>query len=533
MKRLTNVIFFLVCIAIYLTAQAPPQAFSFKASIKGEDGKLLINQTVNMRVSILQDNTTGPEVFAEVFTPTTNNLGQVDLEIGRGETEFGAFSLIDWSAHEYFLKIEVDLLKKCTYKLVSITQLLSVPYALYAGATANAFSGNYNDLFNTPEIPTRLSQLSNDAGFLTHEVDGSVTNELQDIRLSGTNLSISNGSTVNLAGIDTRLTEAEVDAFVSDNGYLTSFTEVDGSVTNELQTLSLRHDTLFLSNGGFVKLPVAVTAGGQFYYYDNDGDGYGIADRPVWVPSGVAPPAGFVAGETDCNDENAALHPGAQEIANDGIDQDCDGADWVFDPNENWQPGDPWVDIRDNYAYNTVLIGSQVWMAENLRAVKYTDGTPIPMVTDNQIWANLHTGACCTYENRPPDPYGMLYNWHAVSTEKLCPSGWHVPSETEWMQLLNLYGGLNTAGYAIKEAGTAHWAAPNPGSTNSSGFTALPGGGRTDGGRFWNIRTLAEFWSTTISSNTAANLHIINDRPYIQIHNNPLYHGHSVRCLKD
>lgn len=534
MKRLTTVVIILACTVSYLTAQAPPQAFSFKASIKGEDGKLLINQTVNMRVSILQDNTSGPEVFAELFTPTTNNLGQVDLEIGRGKTEFGAFSLIDWSAHEYFLKIEVDLLKKCTYKLVSITQLLSVPYALYAGEAANAFSGNYNDLFNTPEIPTRVSQLNNDAGFITYEVDGSVTNELQDISLNGANLSISSGSTVNLAGLDTKLTEAEVDAFVSDNGYLTSFTEVDGSVTNELQTLSLRHDTLFLSNGGFVKLPVAVTAGGQFYYYDNDGDGYGIAGRPVWVPSGVTPPEGFVAGETDCNDENATIHSGAQEIANDGIDQDCDGADWVFDPNENWQPGEPWVDIRDNYPYKTVLIGSQVWMAENLRAVEYNDGTPVLLVTDNQIWTGLKTGAYCTYENRPPDTYGMLYNWYAVSTEKLCPSGWHVPVESEWHQLLNLLGGVSSAGYALKEAGTSHWSVPNTGSTNSSGFTALPGGGRMNEGVFGSAGEMAQFWVNTLYQiNTAFMVQMVNVKPVTQIRGNTLDRGCSVRCIKD
>ena len=108
----------------------------------------------------------------------------------------------------------------------------------------------------------------------------------------------------------------------------------------------------------------------------------------------------------------------------------------------------------DGNAYNKVTIGRQTWLVENLRTTKYNDGTLIPLVQDNTAWSNLITPGYCWFDNDEvanKNPYGALYNWYAVNTGKLCPSGWHVPTDTEWTTLIDNLGGLDVAGGKLKE----------------------------------------------------------------------------------
>jgi uncharacterized protein (TIGR02145 family) len=161
----------------------------------------------------------------------------------------------------------------------------------------------------------------------------------------------------------------------------------------------------------------------------------------------------------------------------------------------------------DDNVYNIVTIGTQVWMKENLKTTKYSDGGTIPLVTDNTAWSNLTSPGYCWYNNTSTykDIYGALYNWYTVNTGKLCPVGWHVPSDAEWTTLTTYLGGGSEAGGKLKETGTTHWSSPNTGATNESGFTALPGGGRGRDGIFGNWATSGEanmlyygwWWSTT------------------------------------
>jgi hypothetical protein len=151
MKKIFTLIIGIVFSIMILNSQvAPPQAFSFKATIQGANGQTVVNKTISLRISILQDDMNGFTAYSEYFTPTTNHYSQVDVEIGRGDVLSGIFSSIDWSAHEYYLKVEVDAKGGTNYQLLSVTQLLSVPYALYAGSAGNAFSGNYSDLIGAP-----------------------------------------------------------------------------------------------------------------------------------------------------------------------------------------------------------------------------------------------------------------------------------------------------------------------------------------------------------------------------------------------
>jgi uncharacterized protein (TIGR02145 family) len=156
---------------------------------------------------------------------------------------------------------------------------------------------------------------------------------------------------------------------------------------------------------------------------------------------------------------------------------------------------------QDGNVYKTVVIGTQTWMAENLRTTKYNDGTSIANVTGATEWGNLTTGAYCNYNNSINTDtiatYGRLYNWYAVNTGKLAPEGWHVPTDADWSTLTNYLGGEGAAGGKLKETGITHWISPNTGATNETGFTALPGGIRYGGYTFDGIGHNGTWWSAT------------------------------------
>ena len=194
----------------------------------------------------------------------------------------------------------------------------------------------------------------------------------------------------------------------------------------------------------------------------------------------------------------------------------------------------------DGNVYNSVIIGSQTWMKENLRTTRYSNGDPIEFVTDSLAWPNYRTGALCNYRNDPKiaQTYGRMYNYHAVIDKRgLCPQGWHVPSDDEWQVLCDYLGGNMIAGGKMKEAGTAHWLAPNEGATNESGFTALPAGRQYHQG-FWFLGEYTNMWSTT-EFITREDTDVVWCR-YLSLSLEQLnrftykkYYGLSVRCLKD
>lgn len=203
----------------------------------------------------------------------------------------------------------------------------------------------------------------------------------------------------------------------------------------------------------------------------------------------------------------------------------------------------------DGNKYSTVTIGSQVWLVENLKATRYNDGKAIPLVTENNAWGALSTPAYCWYDNDEgshKNTYGALYNWYAVETGKLCPDGWHVPSDLEWKQM-EMHLGMSQAeaddtgfrgtneGGKLKETGTAHWESPNEGATNESGFTALPGGSRVyNGVVFEDFERGGNYWChTEYDPNLAWRRYIYYDYTDICRDAQNKKYGFSVRCVKD
>ena len=192
----------------------------------------------------------------------------------------------------------------------------------------------------------------------------------------------------------------------------------------------------------------------------------------------------------------------------------------------------------DGNVYQTVKIGDQWWMAENLKVTHYQNGDFIPNVTDDNQWINLTTGAYCNYDNDSTNvaTYGRLYNWYAVAdSHNIAPAGWHVPSDAEWQTLVDYLGGDTVAGGKLKESGTTHWSSPNTGATNESGFCALPGGYRYYyNGAFNYVGGSAIFWSSTESDISFAwyrGLYYCNTDVNRSDCNKQ--YGFSVRCVRD
>jgi uncharacterized protein (TIGR02145 family) len=191
-----------------------------------------------------------------------------------------------------------------------------------------------------------------------------------------------------------------------------------------------------------------------------------------------------------------------------------------------------------NYHYPVVTIGTQTWMATNLRTAKYNNGTNIPKITDNNSWSNTTTPAFCWYDNDSAGhavPYGALYKWYAVATGNLCPTGWHVPTVAEWNTLTQYLGGDTLAGGKMKETGTAHWDTLFAGTTNLSGFTAVPAGIRQiTNGNFSDIGLNNYFWTATDYSASFAHIrHLTYNSNKLSAVGNNKGNGFSVRCIKD
>jgi len=201
----------------------------------------------------------------------------------------------------------------------------------------------------------------------------------------------------------------------------------------------------------------------------------------------------------------------------------------------------PCQDSDGNY-YSVVKVGSQTWMAENLKTTKYRNGDAITNITDNTAWSVATLGAWCDYNNDVNNgtKFGKLYNWYALSNiPEIAPVGWHVATDIEWASLMNISGGAAVAGGKLKETGLTNWKTPNSSATNESGFTALPGGYRHYGGTFYDVNlnytgNNGYWWSSTqFSAGWSFSRTLSYSSGATYQGTEPKRSGFSVRCVMD
>ncbi len=211
------------------------------------------------------------------------------------------------------------------------------------------------------------------------------------------------------------------------------------------------------------------------------------------------------------------------------------GNDWTFWTKDGQKRETDTVTDIDGNTYITIKIGNQWWMAENLKVTRYRNGDAIPNVTEKRDWANLKTGAYCSYENEREHSvtYGYLYNWFTINDQRgLAPQGWHVPSDAEWRQLSDYLG--ENAGGKMKQVGTSHWQSSNEGASNESRFSALPGGYRDNYGNSNNIGNNAYFWSSEEHYRSYAwHRYLSYDDSILDRSSYNKKCGFSVRCVRD
>lgn len=189
----------------------------------------------------------------------------------------------------------------------------------------------------------------------------------------------------------------------------------------------------------------------------------------------------------------------------------------------------------DGYVYETIKIGTQVWMASNLKVTHYRNGDPIP----TGEWYSLYAGGYCSYndDDQNKTTYGRLYNWFTIDDSRnIAPEGWHVASIEEWETLIEYLGGNDLAGGRMKVHGTDYWIRPNTGANNESGFSALPGGRISSGGTSLDLRVGAWFWSSSELggvSYEALCAGLAFNNSIVILRSKHLYEGLSIRCVKD
>jgi len=463
--KIFSFLFASMLLAFCLQAQAP-QKFSYQTVVRNASNQLLVGQTVGIKISILQGSANGSAVYAETHAPQTNSNGLATLEIGGGTLLSGNFANINWANGPFFVKTETDPNGGNNYTITNTSQLLSVPYALYAVTAGN----------NTPGPQGPAGQNGANVQNGTNGQNGLNCWDLDGDGVNDASEDVNNDGIWNV--IDCRGTQGPAGNPATDDQSL---------------SVSLNGDTLYLQNGGFVIIPGLSAA--------NNGGG----------------------GQT-------------------GITQHTCGATNVHNPAKTYGS---MTDQQGN-VYKTIVIGTQEWMAENLKTTIYRNGNAIANVTDNAQWQNLTTGASCYYNNDSQYncPYGKLYNWYAVADPRnLCPTGWHVPTDAEWNTLIGYLDpsydpgefGIQSPIAGGKMKSTTGWNAPNTAS-NESGFSGLPGGVRGSNGNVCCVGENGRFWSSTewSATNTYAlsrNLYFSNGQAERYVDNKPA--GFSVRCVKE
>ena len=518
-----NLILAVLCLIISaMTFAQVPQKMSYQAVVRGSDNNLVTNSEVSIRISILQGSADGEAVYTETHSATTNANGLLTIEIGDGASS-DDFSTINWANGPYFVKTETDVNGGDDYSIIGVSQLLSVPYAMYAQTAGNVpdVSGflteetdptvsewakaenkpiyNYSEIEGTPEIPTvptNVSAFENDANYVVTEADPTVPAWAKAENKPIYNYSEIEG-TPEIPTVPTN-----VSAFENDANYLTSYTETQNIA--EVASLGNSVNTQLKDVTDPTDAQDAVTK----QYLDN------------------------------------LIQQYASQIS--ALQQEV----------EALRDAIPLIDYDGN-TYATVRIGDQVWMAENLRTTHYSNGTSIPQGTTTS-----ETDACWYYPNNDASnemEYGLLYNWPAAmngasSSETnpsgvlgICPNGWHLPSDAEWTELINYVGSQSEYqcngsedNIAKSLASTFGWNSDsetctvgnNQLSNNATGFGAVPAGDYYDSYRYFG--RAAAFWSSTESGSGSAYIRYLNhDNASVRGGSYPKNRGRSIRCLRD
>jgi uncharacterized protein (TIGR02145 family) len=507
MKRLFPSLI-MILMTNYLFCQSP-EKISYQAVVRNGSNQLVTNQAVGIKISILQGTSTGTIVYQETFNPNpqTNENGLVTLEIGAGIPISGTFADIDWSTGYYYLKTETDPSGGTDYSITGVSQILSVPYALFA---KTAETTDYNNLTNQPSFATVATSgafedlLSKPTTLADYGITDAMSKAHPANVISSANISNWTAAYTwgNHAGLYRPIT----------------YLPVWGDISAKPTTVNGFGITDAVSTSGNQSIAGSKTFTGTII---------GKVNANNTVISNVATPV--------------ADHDAATKAYVDALKEIIYSE--LLNAGLNGIVKDP-----DGKVYKTIKIGEQIWMAENLAYLPEVSPSIVESNTVPHYYVYGYQGTNVTEAKALPNfkTYGVLYNWAAAmdgadstsanpsGVQGVCPSGWHLPSRAEWLKLINFLGGIDIAGGKMKESGFTHWVSPNTAATNESGFTGLPAGLRSfDGGVFTSLGSLGGFWSTTLVSYWGIDYGLSTNFGKVGCCGSYKTTGYSVRCVKD
>ena len=592
--------------SVNLKAQSP-QKINFQSIVRNTSGVIISNKSVRFKITIVSDSITGTPVYSETHLKTTDAIGLVSLQIGSGTVvSNGVFSSLNWGNASHFIKLEADFTGGNTYVTLGTQELMSVPYAMYAAKTDTA-SLNLTNRF-AEKAPINNPTFTGTVGGITKGMVG-----LSDVE--NTSDASKPVSTATQAALDTKVNIADTSNMLANyrSGINAKLNMIDTTIlSNRISTKLNGKDTAFLSSRIDTKLnksdfPFGSSANeilywngtnwislapgttGQALIMSSTGLSWGcIITNTVAAPStiptpfatalltpitiattgatGIGSASGLPSGVTAAWSGNVITISGTPSAAGTfnysiPLTGGCGTASATGTITVNPAPVCPSATITYNgYTYNTMEIGTQCWMAENLRTRKYSDGTDIRFDASGGVggrdagetWSSFTYGAHTIYEHDSTPTtgnlaiYGYLYNWYAakgISTplstdyKNICPVGWHVPTNTQWRTLRDYLS--PNAGNKLKS--TENYWTPNTGNDNTSSFAARPGGARfSSNGQFFRKNTAGHFWSSTLLSTIftgtsgAFTYTLFESDSGLAENNWPDFTtGASIRCLKD
>jgi uncharacterized protein (TIGR02145 family) len=608
--------------SVALKAQSP-QKINFQSIVRNTSGAIVSNKSVSFKITILSGSISGTPVYSEAHLKTTDAIGLVSLQIGTGTVSSGVFSSIDWGNTLHFIKLEADFTGGNTYVTLGIQELMSVPYALYAVKTDTSvlnLSGRFSGKVNVTDTSSMLAPYlrrvdangsvetdpvfnssiakgitGTDTAYWNKKINTTDTSAmlsnyrtalnlkapLASPTFTGTVGGITKAMVVGLENVENTSDLSKQVSSATQAALDTKFNKADfpsGSSANEI---------LYWNGTNWISLAPGTT--GQALIMSSTGLSWGcIITNTVAAPStiptpfatalltpitiattgatGIGSASGLPSGVTAAWSGNVITISGTPSAAGTfnysiPLTGGCGTASATGTITVNPAPVCPSATITYNgYTYNTMEIGTQCWMAENLRTRKYSDGTDIRFDASGGVggrdagetWSSFTYGAHTIYEHDSTPTtgnlaiYGYLYNWYAakgISTplstdyKNICPVGWHVPTNTQWRTLRDYLS--PNAGNKLKS--TENYWTPNTGNDNTSSFAARPGGARfSSNGQFFRKNTAGHFWSSTLLSTIftgtsgAFTYTLFESDSGLAENNWPDFTtGASIRCLKD
>ncbi len=513
-----------------LIAQVP-QKFAYQAVVRNANGQAIANQNVKLRITLLAGSISGDVVYTELHEITTSPLGIVNLQVGGGTLPTGNFGSIPWD-DGIFIKIEIDPAGGNTFVLMGISQIVSMPYALKAGGLTKGAIEVKPAAGHDPEAPIFVVRNSNNQIVYAVYEDG--------VRFNVGDNSKSNRGGFAVGGlVDQTKGSKEIN-------YLTILPD---SVRFNI-VRSEKSNRGGFAVGGLVDQTKEGATQVDYMILRPDSIRFAIDEGSVEKSSRGGFAIGGLVDQTktfnnyfivsrDCTFVmNTLSAAGNVVVSGDVLTGGTIGTLPVKD--------------ADGNTYSTVRIGTQLWMAQNLRTTKYNDGTPIlSPLFENMLPYNLPQ-----FEGEPysANPWGYLYSLQAIeyTNKNICPIGWRLPTYMDWQTLITTIGGQYNALALIDNSNYDWWmlkgGKDNKSNKSNTGFNALPAGwfdaeaGATENVYFYGVHYEANFWSQPfyMEGLWVANVMKLSDNDGFSASINQnffyeipeYYQGYSVRCIQ-